>query len=69
MAIFGRKEKKLRRDISKKQEYQKKFGPRITRGDKSTPTYAQWAKAGATERGLMAAGVGAKKLRRMKRKP
>ena len=68
MAIYGRKEKKLRRSIAKKQDYQKKFGARIARGDKSTPTYYQWSKASGTEKGLMAAGVGQKKLRRLKAK-
>ena len=66
MPIYGRKEKKLRRATSKKQDYLKQYKSRIARGDKTTPSYAQWASASKTEKGLMAAGVGKKKLRRMK---
>jgi len=60
------KERRLRRDISKKQEYQKKFGGRIKKGDRDTPTYAQWATASGTKRAYMQAGLSRKKLRRMK---
>ena len=60
------KESRLRRATTKKQEYLKQYKSRIARGDKTTPTYAQWATASKTEKGLMAAGVGRKKLRRMK---
>ena len=57
MAIYGRKEKKLRRDITKKQEYQKKFGARIKKGDRDTPSYAEWSKADLVRRAKMRAGM------------
>ncbi len=60
------KERRLRRDISKKQEYHKKFGGRIARGDRDAPTYAEWTKASGTKKAFMQAGLGRKKLRRMK---
>lgn len=62
------KTKKLKRATSKKQRYLKTYESRIAKGDRSTPTYAQWAGAGETERGLMKAGVGQKGLRRLKGK-
>lgn len=67
MPIYGRKDKKLRRATAKKQQYLKTYEPRIARGDKNTPTYAQWAGASETERGLMKAGVGQRQLRRLKK--
>ncbi len=60
------KERKLRRDISKKQEYQKNFGARIAKGDRNTPTYAEWTKASPTKKTWMKAGQSRAKLRRMK---
>lgn len=63
--------RKLKRATSKKQQYLKTYESRIARGDKSTPTYAQWAVAGGTERGLMKAGIDWKKDKpsaRLKRK-
>lgn len=60
------KERRLRRDVAKKQEYHKKFGARIKKGDRETPSYAEWTKAGATKRAYMQAGLSRKKLRRMK---
>ncbi len=68
MPIYGRKDKKLRRSVTKKKDYLKTYAPRIAKGDKNTPTYAQWASASKTEKGLMVAGVGQKKLRRMRSK-
>ncbi len=68
MPIYGRKDKKLRRSTAKKKAYLKANEHRITRGDKNTPTYAQWSSASKTEKGLMVAGVGQKKLRRMRSK-
>ena len=68
MPIYGRKDKKLRRSITKKKAYLKANEHRIARGDKNTPTYAQWTSASKTERGLMKAGVGQKRLRRMRGK-
>ncbi|KKM77592.1 hypothetical protein LCGC14_1368510 [marine sediment metagenome] len=62
------KDKKLRRSTAKKKDYLKANEHRIARGDKNTPTYAQWASASKTERGLMKAGVGQKRLRRMRKK-
>ena len=60
------KERRLRRDISKKQDYNKKFGARIKRGDRETPSYAEWTKASPMKRVWMQAGQTRKKLRRMK---
>lgn len=60
--------KKLKRDVKKKQAYLKTYEPRIAKGDRSTPTYAQWLKASSTERGLMKAGVGQRRLKRLKGK-
>ena len=61
--------KKLRRSTAKKQQYLKTYEPRIKRGDKNTPTYAQWAGASETTRGLMRAGITTKKRASLKRKP
>ncbi len=61
-----RADRKIAKDVASKQAYQKQFGSRIKRRDRTTPTYAQWVTASGTEKGLMAAGVGQKKLRRMK---
>ena len=63
-----RKTRKLMRLVSKKQRYLKTYGSRIAKGDKSVPTYAQWAVASETERGLMQAGVGQKQIRRLKKR-
>lgn len=60
------KERRLKRSISKKQEYQKKFGARIKRGDRNTPSYAEWLKASGTKKAFMIAGQSRAKLRRMK---
>ena len=57
------KEKKLIKDATKKKKYLKTYKSRINRGDKSTPTYAQWASATTTEKGLMAAGINPKKFK------
>ena len=69
MPIYGRKDKKLRRSIAKKKDYLKANEHHIAKGDRNTPTYAQWTSASKTEKGLMKAGVSQKKLRRMRRKP
>lgn len=66
MAIYGRKEKKLRRSISKKQEYNKLFGGRIAKGDRETPSYAEWLKASATKKAWMKAGQSRAKWSRSK---
>ena len=55
------KERRLRRDISKKQEYQKKFGARIAKGDRDTPSYAEWTTAGMVRKASMEAGMDRKK--------
>ncbi len=68
MPIYGRKDKKLRRSTAKKKDYLKANKSRIDRGDKNTPTYAQWVSASDAEKGLMKAGVSRKRLRRMKGK-
>lgn len=60
------KERKLRRSISKKQEYNKLFGGRIKRGDRNTPSYAEWTKAGGTKRAWMQAGQSRAKWSRSK---
>lgn len=68
MAIYGRKDKNLRRETAKKKDYLKANKSKIARGDKNTPTYAQWVSASETDKGLMRVGVGSKRLRRMKGK-
>jgi len=68
MPIYGRKDTKLRRSTAKKQEYLDANEARIKRGDRNTPTYAQWAGASGTERGLMQAGITRKKVASLKRK-
>ena len=60
------KTRKLKRDIKKKEEYQKKFGARIAKGDRNTPSYAEWSTASGTKKAYMQAGLSRKKLRRMK---
>ena len=62
------KTKKLKRATAKKQTYLKTYEARIKRGDRNTPTYAQWLTASPTERGMMQAGVGQAKIKRLKRK-
>jgi hypothetical protein len=69
MAIYGRKEKKLRRDISKKQAYAKYFkGMRAS--NKQPMTYANWLTGGRRQGYLGAAGgtTATAKLRRKERK-
>jgi len=55
--MASRKTKKLRRKVKKRQEYLKTFESRINKGDRTTPSYAQWSKASSYEKGQMAAGV------------
>lgn len=68
MPIYGRKDKKLRRATAKKREYLKANKHRIERGDRGTPTMAQWESSSATEKGLMASGLSHKKVSSLKRR-
>lgn len=68
MPIYGRKDKKLRRATAKKKEYLKANESRIKRGDRGTPTMAQWEASSTTEKGLMASGISHKKVSRLKRR-
>ncbi len=45
MAIYGRKEKKLRRDVATKQQYSKYY-KEMTAGGKQPMTYANWKTGG-----------------------
>jgi len=51
------KTRRLRRKTKSKEEYLKTYQPRIDRGDKTVPTYAQWKSASSTVRGQMKAGI------------
>ena len=57
MAIFGGKEKKLRRDVAKKEEYNKKFGARIKAGDRNTPSLYEYSTAGTVRKAQQEAGM------------
>ena len=59
-------ERKLKRSISKKQEYAKLFGGRIKKGDRETPSYAEWIKASPTKKAWMQAGQNRSKWSRSK---
>jgi len=61
MAIFGRKEKKLREDVKSKKNYQTKFLSRIKKRDRNTPSYAEWTTAGTVRKASMEAGMDRKK--------
>ena len=50
------KERRLKRSNTKKQAYDKLFGGRIKRGDRETPSYAEWTKASSTKKAWMQAG-------------
>ena len=60
------KERRLKRSDAKKQEYNKLFGRRIAKGDRNTPSYAEWTKAGGTKRAWMQAGQSRAKWKRSK---
>jgi len=65
--MYGRKEKKITKDVSLKKAYLKRYASRIKSGKKNTPTFHQWKNASKTERGLMTSGMSKKEISKYKR--